>query len=147
MSKNYGNTALPPFQCFMGQWEGLCQTFDAQGNYLEASAVHLDVYWVAADIWHFHEQVDNLYNYGEAVFDLDLQVTGKSCFGQNEFVAITGTELTPYNYVFTIESNVTRSLVYNNHYFLNPNQRRVITHKLQNDKTHIFQIQDFSRVI
>jgi hypothetical protein len=59
---------------------------------------------------------------------------------------ITGVGITPENYVFTVESQLSQSIVDNNHYFLNPHQRRVITHKFRGGKTHIFQIQDFSRV-
>jgi hypothetical protein len=54
--------------------------------------------------------------------------------------------LTPYNYVFTIWSNASNSTVYNNHYFLDQNTRRIITHKTRSNQTHIFQIQDFTRV-
>ena len=38
------------------------------------------------------------------------------------------------------------STVYNNHYFIDPNNRRIITHKVRDGKTLIFQIQDFVRV-
>jgi hypothetical protein len=61
-------------------------------------------------------------------------------------ISLEGTELTAFNYVFTIDSSVTKSIVYNNHYFLDPNTRRIITHKVRDGKTNLFQIQDFVRV-
>ena len=38
------------------------------------------------------------------------------------------------------------NIVYNNHYFLNSDTRRIITHKVRDNKTSLFQIQDFARV-
>ena len=55
--------------------------------------------------------------------------------------------LVTLNYVFTIESAVSKTTVYNNHYFLDANTRRIITHKVRDGKTHCFQIQDFTRVV
>ena len=37
---DYGPVLERPYQCFMGRWEGLCKTFSAGGDFLEASAVH-----------------------------------------------------------------------------------------------------------
>lgn len=144
--KDYGNPGQRPYQCFMGRWEGLCKTFDVQGHFVEATAVHMDVYWVDENSWHLHEHFENLYGYGEAVYHTDIQVNGKQCHGANEMVKIEGAELTPYNYVFTIESAISQTTVYNNHYFLDPNNRRIITHKVRDGQTVVFQIQDFVRV-
>ncbi len=135
-----------PFQCFMGQWEGLCKTFDLAGKFMESAAVRADIYWAADDIWQFHEEFDNLYGYGKAVFDCPIKVTGKTCYGENAQLKIQGIELTAYNYIFQVESTVSQSIIYNNHYFIDPNQRRIITHKLRDGKSQIFQIQDFVRV-
>lgn len=148
--KNYGPTAywMIPYQCFMGRWEGLCKTFSIEGNFIESSAVHMDVYWLNEErtVWHLHEHFDNLYEVGETVYHSDLQVADRFVTSENPYVKIEGTMLTPYNYVFTIWSNVTHTTVYNNHYFIDENTRRIITHKVRDDKTHIFQIQDFTRV-
>ena len=59
--KSYGPKLERPYQCFMGRWEGMCKTFGAKGEYLEASAVHMDVYWVDDVSWHLHEHFENLY--------------------------------------------------------------------------------------
>jgi hypothetical protein len=130
----------------MGRWEGLCKTFDARGNFVEASAVHMNVYWLAEDTWHLHEYFENLYEFGPADIHTDISVEGKFCYGSNEMVSIEGAEITPFNYVFTIVSRLSGTTVYNNHYFLDPNNRRIITHKVRDGKTHIYQIQDFVRV-
>jgi hypothetical protein len=146
ITKDYGTPLVRPFQCFMGQWEGLCKTFDLEGNFLEASAVHADIYWIASDIWHFHEHFEKLYGYGEIVFHSDIKVTGKTCYGEDAQLKIEGTELTPYNYIFRVESMASQSQIFNNHYFIDPNNRRIVTHKLRDGQSHIFQIQDFVRV-
>ncbi|NUM45583.1 MAG: hypothetical protein HUU38_12835 [Anaerolineales bacterium] len=148
MPQSYGSpSSTRSYQCFMGRWEGACKTFDAQGNFIESSAVHMDVYWVDENTWHLHEDFENLYEVGKTVFHTDIQVNGKTCFAENDMLRIEGAELTPYNYVFTIWSNISKTIVYNNHYFLDPNTRRIITHKVRDGKTHIFQIQDFARVV
>lgn len=140
--KNYGavETWLIPFQCFMGRWEGLCKTFTPQGDFLQSSAVHMDVYWLNETTWHLHEDFDNLYEVGPTVFHTDLTVKQRTCLGDSPMAKIEGTMLTPYNYVFTIWSNASHTTVYNNHYFLDANTRRIITHKTRNNQTHIFQI-------
>ncbi len=145
--KNYGPAGERPYQCFMGKWEGLCKTFSARGQFLEASAVHMDVYWVDDNTWHLHEHFDNLYEVGETVFHTDIKVDGPFCHAESEQIKIWGTGLTPRNYVFTIESGVSNTTVYNNHYFLDHDTRRIITHKLRGGQTHLFQIPDFARVV
>ncbi|MBL8046126.1 MAG: hypothetical protein JNL09_06270 [Anaerolineales bacterium] len=148
--KDYGSNRNPssPYQCFMGRWEGLCETFSPTGEFIEAGAVHMDVYWVDEHTWHLHEDFENFYGLGKAVtFHSDITVNGKFCSGESELVKLEGTELTPFNYVFTIWSAVSQTTVYNNHYFLDPNNRRILTHKVRDGKTNIFQIQDFVRVL
>ncbi len=146
--KDYGllPDGLKPYQCFIGRWEGLCKTFTPRGEFVEASAVHMDVYWLNETTWHLHEDFDNLFGVGPTVFHTDITVEGKFCYGASALAKIEGTMLTPYNYVFTIWSNATGTTVYNNHYFLDPNNRRIITHKLKDGQTHTLQIQDFVRV-
>lgn len=145
--KKYGDSLHRPYQCFMGKWEGLCKTFGVDGEFQESTHVGMDVYWVDDTTWHLHEHFDNLFEAGETTFHTDIKVEGKRCFASSEMISLEGTELTPFNYVFTIDSAVTKTTVYNNHYFLDPNTRRIITHKVRDGKTHIFQIQDFTRIV
>ncbi|MEQ8673006.1 MAG: hypothetical protein RLP44_30470 [Aggregatilineales bacterium] len=148
--KSYGDSPhwMQPYQCFMGRWEGLCKTFTKTGDFIESAAVHMDVYWMneAKTLWHLHEDFDNLYGVGHTVFHSDIYVDKKFCQSENELVKLEGSMITPYNYVFTIWSAATKSTVYNNHYFIDANTRRIITHKLRDNETHIYQIQDFVRV-
>jgi hypothetical protein len=147
MSKDYGTPLARSYQCFMGKWEGLCKTFDPKGNFLESSAVHMEVYWVDENTWHLHEEFEIFYGLGKPVtFDTDIKVDGKFCWGENELIRLDGSELTPNNYVFTIHSDVSKTTVYNNHYFLDTNTRRIITHKVRDGETVNYQIQDFARV-
>jgi hypothetical protein len=131
----------------MGKWEGLCKTFSPAGEFLEASAVHMDVHWIDEDTWHLYEHFENLYGVGETRFHTDVKVKGKVCSAESDQLRLTGTELTTHNYIFTIDSRVTGTTVYNNHYFLDPSMRRILTHKVQNGVTKIFQVQDFVRVV
>jgi len=144
---SYGPSDHRPYQCFMGRWEGLCKTFTAAGVYVEATPVHMNVYWTGANTWHLHEHFENLYEFGEVHFHSDFHVDGRVCHCANEMIVVDGAELTPFNYVFTIESAVSKTTVYNNHYFLDANTRRIITHKVRDGKTHCFQIQDFTRIV
>jgi len=145
--KRYGETLHRPYQCFMGKWEGLCKTFEVGGDFIESTQVSMDVYWVDEHTWHLHEYFKNLYQVGETTFHSDIKVEAKRCFASNDMISLEGTELTPYNYVFTIDSAVTKTTVYNNHYFLDANTRRIITHKVRDGKSHCFQIQDFTRIV
>ena len=144
--KSYGPGSERPYQCFMGRWEGLCKSFSPEGEFLESSAVHMDVYWLDDQTWHLHEHFENLYGVGETIFNTPIGVEGKRCFADSEQISLEGTELTPYNYVFTIDSRVSNTIVYNNHYFLDPDTRRIITHKVRDGKNNLFQIQDFARI-
>ncbi len=149
-ARDYGPPGLRPYQCFMGRWEGLCKTFSAGGDFLEASAVHMDVHWIDERTWHLHEHFERLYEVGETTFHTDITVErpgGKRCFAESPMLRLTGTELTANNYVFTIESAVSKTTVYNNHYFLDADTRRILTHKVRAGQTHLFQIQDFVRVV
>ena len=144
---DYGTPLPRSYQCFMGRWEGLCKTFTPKGEYLESTAVHMEVYWIDENTWHLHEEFERFYPLGEAVtFDTDISVDGKYCWGGNDLITLDGSEITPYNYVFTIHSHVSNTTVYNNQYFIDPNQRRIITHKVRDGKKVTYQIQDFVRV-
>ncbi len=148
--KHYGvqQDWMQPYQCFMGHWEGLCKTFTPHGDFIESSAVHMDVYWLdeARTAWHLHEDFDRLYEVGPTVFHTDITVKDKACLGDSPMARIEGTMLTPYNYVFTIWSAVSKTTVYNNHYFIDANTRRILTHKVRDGQTHIYQVQDFTRI-
>ena len=146
MSK-YGPALMRPYQCFMGKWDGLCKTFDPAGEPLHSARVEMDVYWVGDDAWHLHEHFFDLYGVGEVTFHTDIQVDGRRCWADGEQIRLEGTELTAFNYVFTIWSAVSKTTVYNNHYFLDPDTRRILTHKVRDGKTHIFQVQDFVRTV
>ncbi len=106
----------------------------------------MDVYWLDDNTWHLHEHFENLYGVGETVYETPITVDGKRCYADSEQISLEGAELTAFNYVFTIDSRVTNTIVYNNHYFLDPDTRRIITHKVRDGGTNLFQIQDFVRV-
>jgi len=146
VNRDYGPASPRPYQCFMGRWEGLCKSFTPDGDFLDASAVHMDVYWLDDQTWHLHEHFENLYEVGETTYDTPISVDGKRCWANSDMINLHGTELTAFNYVFTIDSAVSGTIVYNNHYFIDPDTRRIITHKVRDGATHLFQIQDFVRI-
>ena len=138
--------AAQPYQCFMGRWQGACRTLSPLGKPLDTSAVEMDVYWVDEHTWRIDEHFENLYGVGEVRYRADVRVDGKHCFAQTPQLRLEGTGLTAVNYVFTIESAVSGTTVYNNHYFLDPDHRRIMTHKVRDGRTDVFQIQEFVRV-
>ena len=72
----YGPGSPRPYQCFMGRWEGLCKSFTPDGEFLDSSAVHMEVSWIDDSTWHLHEHFDNLYGVGETVYDTPISVDG-----------------------------------------------------------------------
>ena len=107
----------------------------------------MDVYWLDDNTWHLHEHFENLYEVGETTYDSPISVEGQAVLGhwrnaqparhRADGVQLCGSPL------IRRSSN---TIVYNNHYFLDPNTRRIITHKVRDGETHLFQIQDFARV-
>jgi hypothetical protein len=47
----------PPYDCFMGNWDGVCRTFSPEGEFLEDTSVTIQVNWVSSDQWHFYEHI------------------------------------------------------------------------------------------
>ncbi|MBK1987260.1 hypothetical protein A0J48_006880 [Sphaerospermopsis aphanizomenoides BCCUSP55] len=137
----------PPYECFVGNWDGVCRTFSPEGEFLEDTKVKIQVNWISANQWHFYEHISNLYQVGKVAYEFDVNVQGKYCYGSSPQIEIQGVQLTSTNYVFTMKSQVSQSTVYNNHYFITPDHRRIITHKLKDGVTYIFQIQDFVKVV
>ncbi len=140
------NTTTKTLSVLHGTLGRVVQNLRADGVFIESTAVHMDVYWNDEQSWHLHEDFDNLYGIGRQVYHSDFRVEGKNCYTENELIKVIGTEITPFNYNFIIDSSVTKSIVFNNRYFLDANTRRVMTHKMRDGKTSVFQIQDFVRV-
>ena len=130
----------------MGKWEGTSKTFDVNGNFLEATQVHMELHWLNEDTFHQLEHIKNLYQKGEVTLRSEIKVTGKTAFAKTDHLHLEATELTPGTFVFRVESGVTHTTLYNTHYFIDNNNRRVITHKMKDGKTFVFQVQDFTRI-
>lgn len=134
------------FDCFMGKWEGLSKTFDEQGNFLESTAVHMEIEWINSEKFRQLEHIKNLYQVGEVTLKSEISVNGKTAFAKTEHLHLQATALTPGNFLFRVESGVSHTTLHNTHVFIDNNNRRVITHKLKEGKTFVFQVQDFTRI-
>lgn len=135
-----------PFQCFMGQWEGLSKTFDVNGSFLEATQVHMEISWKDSDTFKQLEHIKHLYQIGEVSLQSEIKVTGKTAFAETPHLYLQATELTPDTYFFRVRSGASHTTLHNVHYFINRNHRRVITHKIKDGQTFVFQAQDFVRI-
>jgi len=135
-----------PFDCFIGKWEGLSKTFDIDGNFLEATPVHMDIFWKDEETFIQTEHIENLYQVGEVNLKSEIKVNGKNAFAKTSHLHLLATELTPNTYLFRVESGASNTTLHNTHYFLNENARRVITHKMKQGETFVFQVQDFVRI-
>lgn len=92
-----------------------------------------------------HEYFEKMYESGPADIHTNITFDGKYDYGNNESVSIEGYDITPLDCVFKIASILSNSTVYKNHYFENLNNRRNITHKVSDGKTHIVHFKDFVR--
>jgi hypothetical protein len=134
------------FDCFMGVWEGLSKTFDENGNFLESTPVHMEIRWINAETFHQLEHIKNLYQIGEVALHTDITVNGKTANAKTDHLQLQATALTPGTFLFRVESGVSHTTLHNTHCFLDKNNRRVVTHKLRDGKTFVFQVQDFTRI-
>lgn len=134
-----------PFDCFMGNWEGLSKTFDVNGNFLEATQVHMEIAWKDNDTFHQLEHIENLYQIGQVTLRSEIKVTGKTAFAETSHLHLQATALTPNTFLFRVKSGASHTTLHNVHYFIDANTRRVITHKIKGGETFVFQVQDFTR--
>jgi hypothetical protein len=139
-------TNKSPFDCFMGKWEGSSQTFDVDGTFLEKTPVHMDISWIDTETFSQLEHIDNLFQVGEITLRSEIRVTGKTAFAKTAHLHLQATELTPSTFLFRVESGASHTTLHNMHYFIDANNRRVITHKLKQGNTFVFQVQDFVRI-
>lgn len=135
-----------PFDCFMGNWEGLSKTFNVNGKFLEATQVHMEISWKDEHTFIQLEHIRNLYDIGEVTLKTEIKVTGKTAFAETSHLHLQATELTPTTFLFRVKSGASHTTLHNVHYFINDNTRRVITHKIKGGETFVFQVQDFSLV-
>lgn len=135
-----------PFSIFIGKWEGFSKTYDVAGNFLESTAVHMDIAWCGENRFRQIEHIHNLYQVGEVRLVSEIAVTDKTAFAETAHLHLQATELTPTTFVFRVKSAASGTTLHNTHYFIDANTRRVITHKFKNGETFVFQVQDFARI-
>lgn len=134
------------FDCFMGKWKGSSKTFDTAGNFLEETQVHMDISWKDPYTFSQVEHIENLFQVGEITLKSEIHVSGKTAFAETSHLKLQATELTPTVFLFRVESGASHTTLNNVHYFIDADNRRVITHKLKQGNTFVFQFQEFVRV-
>lgn len=140
------STPHVPFSIFIGKWEGLSKTFDIDGNFIESTAVHMDIAWSGPNRFRQVEHIQHLYQVGEVRLVSEIAVTDKTAFAETSHLHLQATELTPTTFVFRVKSAASGTTLHNTHYFIDTNTRRVITHNFKNGETFVFQVQDFARI-
>ncbi|WP_170356624.1 hypothetical protein [Ruegeria lacuscaerulensis] len=153
-----------PFDIMIGMWTGHSIVYDNKGEYLYTGPSILTIDWKEpGKVMHYRQEdlgsLDQLiqeHEHGKALEDLfvlrefELQVDGKSCQSITGAVKVHGVESSPGTYLFHL--NFPTGDYYNNQYFLNPNQRRIIGPFVPRDeegKTNGFQFvvsQTFERI-
>ncbi len=127
-----------PFDIMIGMWTGHSITYDEKGNYLYTGPSILTIDWkVPGKVMHYRqEDLGNLDDLLDdhlhrkalkemfALREFDLQVDGKSCESTTGPIKVKGAESSPGTYLFHL--NFPQGDYYNNQFFLNPNQRRII---------------------
>jgi hypothetical protein len=131
-----------PYDLMAGLWNGISTVYDANGEYLYSTSSLVAIYWTERSALLSFRQLEapklriSAESFGlvlpalpGAVFD--LQIDGKSCRStatEGALQSVEGTQISPDTYVImlTVESNGQVGRYYNNQYFVNPNERRVI---------------------
>jgi hypothetical protein len=124
----------------------LSKTFDEDGNLLESTPVHMDIHWVDTETFAQTEHIEKLYQVGEVRLNSRISVNGRTARAQTDHLDLRATALTGGVFLFRVESGVSHTTLHNTHLFLDHHNRRVVTHKLKDGKTYVFQVQDFARI-
>ena len=134
-----------PYDLMVGLWNGISTVYDAKGEYVYSTASLVGIYWKKGKkrpaLLSFRQlEAPKLRISAESVglvppvlpgAIFDLQIDGKSCRStatEGALQSVEGTQISPDTYVIvlTVESNGQVGRFYNNQYFINPNERRVI---------------------
>ena len=127
-----------PYEIMVGMWTGHSIMYDQNGEYLYTGPSILTIDWKEpGKVLHYRQEdlgnLDQLideHEHGEALSDLfvlrefDLAVEGKACQSITGDVKVRGAESTAGIYLFHL--HFPTGDYYNNQYFLNANQRRII---------------------
>jgi hypothetical protein len=129
-----------PYQLMVGVWDGLASAFDKNGDFDGTYASRVAIYWKKrgkilcfrqvqqTDRIHFRTDdkvaKSKKWVIGETPYHVDFLIVGKHGRGESDGKIYEGVETTPGTYLFHIKSK--DGSFYNNQYFVNPNERRVI---------------------
>lgn len=145
--KVHADIQTKPFACFMGKWQGSSKTFDVSGELLAETPVTMEIAWKDGDTFTQIENIKNLYQVGEVSLKSEITVAGKTASAKTDHLDLKATELAPLTYLFRVESGVSHTTLHNTHFFLDEDTRCVVTHKMKNEKTFVFQFQKFHRIL
>jgi hypothetical protein len=153
-----------PYDLMVGLWNGISTVYDANGEYLFSTSSIVGIYWKKrSDLLSFRQVESPKLRLATesvglvppalpgAIFDLQINgKSGTSTATEGALQSVTGTQISPdaYVIVLTVESNGQVGRYYNNQYFINPNERRVIGPYFVGDSPIISNIvaQTFTRI-
>jgi len=138
-----------PYDLMVGYWAGIATVYDDNGVYQDSIQSRVAIYWhVRSKLLHFQQNEEDSvepllnrpgYNKNDVTavrnfsqLTVDLQVTGKSCSGEDtqSGTLITGVETRPGIYLFHLRTRDASGRYfadyYNNQYFVGPNERHII---------------------
>jgi hypothetical protein len=146
-----------PYNIFTGLWTCIATSYSPKGDFLEATACNVAIYWAEPYKRMHFRQTDSVdvHHVGAALglpkpasrllsFEFDLEIEGKSAKGGATGLVNVGAETTPDCYIFQITAG--DYVWYNNQYCGSANERRVIGPQLYNSDVQFMLSQHLMRV-
>lgn len=154
-----------PYELMVGVWDGLSSVYTAEEKFLGSWASRVVIYWkepgkvlcfrqvqqsapIAFDVGNDEHvaTMDQLRTRDE--FHVDFHIDGKRGRGRSEVDGrqYEGFETTPGTYLFHIRTP--KGCFYNNQFFPNPNERRIIGPLVENGTMNVLLVlsQVFARI-
>jgi hypothetical protein len=136
-----------PYQLMVGVWDGIASEFGPDGEFRGSYASRVAIYWKTpgeilcfrqveqSNPIHFDEKGGKAARkFGESVLHIDFDVDGKRANSPDG--EVTALETTPGTYIFHIK-RPDGTHYYNNQYFVNENERRIIGPYTEGDSPKI----------
>jgi len=152
-----------PYELMVGVWDGISAVYTADDHFVGSWASRVVIYWKPKRILCFRQVqqgepiVFDTRNDAHAAamsrsrgydeYHVDFHIEGKRGQGRSEDGRIyEGFETTPGTYLFHIRTP--KGCFYNNQFFPNPNERRIIGPFVENETMNVLQVlsQAFTRI-
>jgi len=152
-----------PYELMVGVWDGVSSVYTADDHFLGSWASRVVIYWKPNNVLCFHQvqQGDPIaFDVGNDEhmaamhesrahdeYHVDFHIRGKRGEGKSEDGRVyEGFETTPGTYLFHIRTP--KGCFYNNQFFTNPNERRIIGPFVENGSMKVLMVlsQVFARI-